>query len=261
MNKKIYVYIAGSALCALLFCISIFQVISHYVNAHKSTGEFAYLAELVEQAEETEGAKKISEETTEGESQSLLKKYQNLYSQNNDMAGWISIDGTNINYPVMYTPDNPDFYLRRSFEKEYSTYGVPYIAEDCNPTLSSDNVIVYGHHMKNGTMFAELMNYTDKKFYEKHRMIHFDTLTETADYEVVAVFKTTVYTDTGFKYYLFVNAETEEDFNAYVNTCRTLSLYDTGMTAEYGDKLLTLSTCEYSKTNGRFVVVAKKVTE
>ena len=92
-------------------------------------------------------------------------------------------------------------------------------------------------------------------------MIRFDTLTKTADYEIVAVFKTTVYDDTGFKYYLFANAETEEEFQEYVDGCRALSLYDTGVTAEYGDKLITLSTCEYSKTNGRLVVVAKKAAE
>ena len=115
--------------------------------------------------------------------------------------------------------------------------------------------------MKNGTMFTGLMDYESQKFYEGHKIIHFDTLTKTADYEVIAVFKTTVYDDTGFKYYLFANAETEEDFQAYVDECKALSLYDTGVDAEYGDKLITLSTCEYSRTNGRLVVVAKKVAE
>ena len=239
MKKKFYIYTAGAALCTLLFCISMFQVISHFASAGKSTNEFAQLAEIVEQAEETEE----NGETPE------------------DMAGWISIDGTNINYPVMFTPDNPDFYLKRSFEKEYSAYGVPYIAEHCNPFEPGNNVIIYGHHMKNGTMFTGLMDYESRKFYEGHKTIHFDTLTKTADYEVIAVFKTTVYDDTGFKYYLFANAETEEDFQAYVDECKALSLYDTGVDAEYGDKLVTLSTCEYSRTNGRLVVVAKKVAE
>lgn len=94
-------------------------------------------------------------------------------------------------------------------------------------------------------------------------MVSFDTLTDRQTYEVIAVFKTVVYTDSpeSFKYYQFVNAETAEDFTAYVEKCKGLSLYDTGVTAEYGDKLLTLSTCEYSRTNGRLVVVAKLINE
>lgn len=261
MKKKFYIYTAGAALCTLLFCVSIFQVISHYASAGKSTNEFAQLAEIVEQAEEAEETEETPKETAEGENQSPLSKYQEIFNQNNEMAGWISIDGTNINYPVMYTPDNPDFYLKHSFEKECSDYGVPYIAEHCNPFEPSDNVIIYGHHMKNGTMFTGLMDYESRKFYEEHKIIHFDTLTKTADYEIVTVFKTTVYDDVGFKYYLFADAETEEDFQEYMDECKALSLYDTGITAEYGDKLITLSTCEYSKPNGRLVVVAKRDTE
>ena len=117
--------------------------------------------------------------------------------------------------------------------------------------------------MNDGSMFAGLMKFKDKGFWENHKTISFDTLTDRQTYEVLAVFKTVVYTDSSdsFKYYPFVNAETPEDFSAYVDKCKDLSLYDTGVTAEYGDKLLTLSTCEYSRTNGRLVVVAKLITE
>ena len=103
----------------------------------------------------------------------------------------------------------------------------------------------------------------DKNFWEKHKTVSFDTLTDRQTYEVIAVFKTVVYTDSpdSFKYYHFINAETDEDFTAYVEKCKELSLYDTGVTAKYGDKLLTLSTCEYSRTNGRLVVVAKLINE
>lgn len=161
----------------------------------------------------------------------------------------------------MYTPDRQDFYLKRNFEKRYSAYGVPYIAEHCNPSEPSDNVIIYGHHMKNGSMFTDLMKYESKDFYNSQKVINFDSLTETGRYEVIAVFKTTVYDSKGFKYYLFTDAETEEDFDAYVKKCKELSIYDTGVSAEYGDKLITLSTCEYSRKNGRMVVVAKRITE
>lgn len=118
-------------------------------------------------------------------------------------------------------------------------------------------------HMNDGTMFAGLMKFKDKSFWKKHKTVSFDTLTDRQTYEVIAVFKTVVYTDSpdSFKYYQFVNAETSEDFTAYVEKCKELSLYETGITAEYGDKLLTLSTCEYSRTNGRLVVVAKLINE
>ena len=173
-----------------------------------------------------------------------------------DMVGWISIDGTTINYPVMQTKDNPNYYLKRNFEKEYSDLGTPYIQEDCD-LLSSDNLIIYGHHISGNRMFGALEDYKSKSFYEEHKTIHFDTLTQQGEYEIVAVFKTVAYSSEGFRYYDFVHAESEEEFNAYVETCRGLALYDTGVTAEYGDKLITLSTCEYSAANGRLVVVAK----
>ena len=100
-------------------------------------------------------------------------------------------------------------------------------------------------------------DYKSKSFYEEHKTIHFDTLTQQGEYEIVAAFKTVAYSSEGFRYYDFVRAESEEEFNAYVETCRELALYDTGVTAEYGDRLITLSTCEYSAANGRLVVVAK----
>ena len=150
-----------------------------------------------------------------------------------------------------------DYYLKKNFEKEYSSYGVPYIAEHCSPSEPSDNIIIYGHHMNDGSMFADLMKYESKKFYEGHKTIRFDTITEQGEYEVIGAFKTTVYDDEG----LFANAEDEKEFDAYVKECKSLALYDTGVTAEYGDELITLSTCEYSEKNGRMVVVAKKINE
>ncbi|MEE0557654.1 MAG: class B sortase, partial [Blautia wexlerae] len=119
--------------------------------------------------------------------------------------------------------------------------------------------VIYGHHIKGGKMFGALEDYKSKSFYEEHKNIQFDTLTEQAEYEIVAVFKTVAYSSEGFRYYDFVDAENEEDFNSYIGKCKELALYDTGVTAGYGDRLITLSTCEYSAQNGRLVVVAKKV--
>lgn len=207
------------------------------------------------------------EETTElmnySEEKTFIPEYQELYLQNNDMVGWIKVEDTKINYPVMQSKDNPNFYLKHGFDKAYTDYGCPYVQENCDMELPSDNIIIYGHHMNDGSMFAGLMKFKDKSFWEKHKTVSFDTLTDRQTYEVIAVFKTVVYTDSpdSFKYYQFVNADTAEDFTAYVEKCKKLSLYETGITAEYGDKLLTLSTCEYSRTNGRLVVVAKLINE
>lgn len=167
-----------------------------------------------------------------------------------------------------YTPESArsdSFQSEAALEKEFIRLLCEqgYVQENCDMELPSDNIIIYGHHMNDGSMFAGLMKFKDKSFWEKHKTVSFDTLTDRQTYEVIAVFKTVVYTDSpdSFKYYQFVNADTAEDFTAYVEKCKKLSLYETGITAEYGDKLLTLSTCEYSRTNGRLVVVAKLINE
>ena len=150
-----------------------------------------------------------------------------------------------------------NYYLKHNFEKEYSDLGTPYVQENCD-LLTSDNLVIYGHHIKGQKMFGALENYKSKDFYEEHKTIRFDTLTKRGEYEIIAVFKTVAYSSAGFRYYDFVNAEDENAFNAYISKCKELALYDTGVTAEYGDRLITLSTCEYSAQNGRLVVVAKR---
>lgn len=262
MKKKIC--LAGLVLCSLLFLFSGYQIYCHYAEIKEYIEEFQQLADKVEQS------KKQAEEQTEeqtgkipkvpfSDKGSVLPDYAELYQQNSHMAGWIFIEGTTINYPVMHTSDTPDFYLNHNFNREYSSFGVPYIAGECFIEEPSDNIIIYGHHIKGGRMFGELMNYVDKSFYKNHKVINFDTIKEKREYEIVAVFKTTVYDNEGFKYYRFVNAKTMEDFQTYVEECKNLALYDTGVSAEYGDKLITLSTCEYSRNNGRLVVVAKRI--
>lgn len=133
-----------------------------------------------------------------------------------------------------------------------------YVQENCD-LLTSDNLVIYGHHIKGQKMFGALENYKSKDFYEGHKTVCFDTLTKRGEYEIIAVFKTVAYSSAGFRYYDFVDTEDENAFNAYIAKCNELALYDTGVTAEYGDRLITLSTCEYSAQNGRLVVVAKKV--
>lgn len=215
-----------------------------------------YISEYLQDKEQLDEFKSIAQ-TVHDNAQNADNKYAELYAQNSDFMGWLRIDGTGIDYPVMQSKDEPDFYLKHNFSKEYSRFGIPYMQANCG--LSADNIIIYGHNIKSKSMFNELTRYKDKDFYTAHKYITFDTLDEQRTYAVIAVFKTVAYSDKGFKYYDFVNANTEGEFNDYVAKCKSLSFYETGVTAEYGDKLLTLSTCEYSQENGRHAVVAKLI--
>lgn len=255
MKNRIYI----ALICAfsILLAVSSGFLIKHYIDSEKQSELYDNLIETIEKTDTEKDTMTYSQD------KSFLSDYQDLYLQNNDMVGWIKIEDTKINYPVMQSKDNPNFYLKHGFDKAYTDYGCPYIQENCDVDIPSDNLIIYGHNMKDGSMFSGLMKYTDKSFWESHKTISFDTLTEKCDYEIIAAFKTVVYTDSpeSFKYYQFINADTGDEFNAYITKCKELALYDTGVTAEYGDKLITLSTCEYSRNNGRMVVVAKKIAE
>ncbi len=259
---KMTLFLCGAAVFAALFLFSGVMLAIQHTDQKQSAEAFDEIAALIQDEPEQP---KPSTEPTEGEDTptaetalTSYEKYAVVYEQNHDFLGWITIDGTNINYPVMQTPDNPDFYLKHAFDRSYSNYGTPYVQENCM-VGSSDNLVLYGHHMNNGTMFADLCKYESEDFYREHTTIRFDTLEDYGEYEIVAVFKTVAYSQEGFKYYHFVDAECQEDFDAFIAQCKALALYDTSVSAEYGDSLITLSTCEYSRNNGRMVVLAKRI--
>ena len=190
----------------------------------------------------------------------VIEEVNKLYEENNDLVGYLIIPGTIINYPVMYTGD--DFYLRKDFNKEYLEDGTLYIDKYNTLEPRDTNLIIYGHNMNtNGRMFNDLEKFRDEEFYMNHKTFNYYTLTEKQTYEIVAVFLSQVYhvNDNVFKYYKFYNAQNEVEMEEYNDNIKRLSLYDTGIDLKYGDTLLTLSTCEYSKTNGRLVVVARRV--
>lgn len=191
----------------------------------------------------------------------MLAQYLELYLQNPDMVGWVRVDGTGIDYPVMYTAN--DFYLSHGFDKAKSKSGVPFIDKRCSIEPFGANTIIYGHHMKNGTMFARLERYESEDFYKAHPIIQFDTLYEQRKYEIIAVFKSQIYRTSAkvFKHYNFLTAKDAAPYDEYVANIKALSLYDTGVTAAYGDELITLATCAYHTENGQFVVVAKYAGE
>lgn len=188
----------------------------------------------------------------------VTDQYGALFEQNPDMIGWIAIDGTSIDYPVMQSAGRPDFYLNHDFEKQYSDYGVPYAAEGCSIDPQSDNITIFGHHMRSGKMFGALEDYKRRGFYEGHPQIRFDTRAGFGTYEVIAAFAVK---PADFPYNTFISAADEAAFDGFVQRCKALSFYDTGKTAVYGDKLICLSTCEYSARDNRLVVVARKIEE
>ncbi len=191
-----------------------------------------------------------------------LQQYLPLYELNKDFFGWITIPGTNVDYPVMYSPDRPLQYLGHDFYGKFSYGGVPYLDPDCDPNGSY--YLVYGHKMRDGSMFGSLLAYEDESFWETHREFSFDTLYEERTYEVVAAMRTRVLNKdelSGFRYYNYASLDSEEEFEEYMQQVRQLALYDTGIDTAFGDELLVLSTCYHYTKNGRFVIVARRVVD
>ena len=229
-------------------------------DSMKSKDSYAVLEDLVkdtEYQEEIPEEGELSEEDLKKlEASAAFEKYGALYEQNRDFVGWISIEGTRVNYPVMQTPDDPGYYLKHAFDRTYSDWGVPYIDEACTLGFSK-NIVIYGHHMNDGSMFADLCQYAQEDFYNSHKTVQFDTLSSFGTYEIVAVFRFNTNKDP-FRYNRYVNMN-EERFNVFMNEVRARQLYNTGVDVSFRDELLTLSTCDYYYRNGRFVVIARKV--
>lgn len=190
----------------------------------------------------------------------ILADLAEIYEENPDLAGWITIEGTILDYPVMHTPEDGEKYLYKNINGNFDANGLPFIEVGCSMDPESDNIIIYGHNMRSGKMFASLMNYAKKEYWEAHPTIHFSTLYEEREYEIVAAFYDRVYYkyEDCFKFYQFIDAEDEAHFEEAISYFKDNAEYDTGITAEYGDKLLTLVTCAYHEKNGRFVVVARE---
>lgn len=188
----------------------------------------------------------------------MLAGYAGLYEENKDLAGWLSIEGMKIDHPVMQGEDD-SYYLHHDFYGQDSRYGCLYVKEQADLNAGT-NFIIYGHNMKDGSMFGDLDLYLKESFYKEHPVISFDTLYEERTYDIIAVFRSQVYNadEDVFKYYQFYEADTQEEFEDFYGNIKELSLYDTGVQAKFGDTFLTLSTCAYHVPDGRLVVVAKR---
>ena len=252
------------AVCVFLCIISFGYLGAYYQVSAKSAREFEELSALKKAGAwaVNSGNKKVEVHLTDKDTPipDILPEYKKIHQKNQKLIGWVKIDDTIIDYPVMQTVNN-EYYLDHNFNQEEDRNGCIFMDYQCDVIKGCDNMILYGHHMKSGKMFGTLNKYSEESYYEEHPIIQFDTIYEKGKYQVMYVFRSKVYSeeDVTFKYYQFINAASEMEFNSYLNEMAALSLYDTGVVASYGDKLLTLSTCDYQEKKGRFVVVAKKI--
>lgn len=243
----------------LLVAIGCIAYLGNYLyQNYKSQKTVGNLKELIKKSEDDYDN---SSGYTFIDGMNIQNKYVELYKENSDFIGWLNIKDTNIDYPVMQNISENEYYLRKDFYKKYSLSGTPFMDNRCSIKPSTSNLMIYGHNMKTGYMFANLLKYKDQDFYDEHKEITFNTIFEDRTYEVVAAFYSQIYDENKdvFKYYQFFDAASQEDFEYYVDNIKKLSSISTDVDVEYGDELLTLSTCAYHTTDGRFVVVAKRV--
>lgn len=245
-------------ICSLVAVLCLGYVFFYYYLYEKNSNEYEHLASLKQSVDNQVHINYTPEE--EKKELVVLEKYKKLFSQNKSLIGWIKIDDTNIDYPVMQTVNN-EYYLTHNYNQQYDKNGSIFLDKDCDITNPGTNMIIYGHHMSSGKMFGKLDLYSSKDYYEKHPIIQFDTIYEEGRYQIMYVFRSRIYNEDEivFKYYQFFEASTPEEFDSHMNEMANLALYNTGVTATYGDKLITLSTCDRSEQDGRFVVVAKKI--
>ena len=260
---------------AVIFCILavicfgvvffvIYDMRRSYAISEGKVDELRRLSELAEPV--GEGADQTLPQTVVSHEEKTEVKTENPYaevfSMNDDMVAWLLIEGTKIDYPVMQTPEDENYYLHRDFYGNEDQAGC--LILDTDSSLQGEittNQIIHGHNMRAGTMFGELDLYQDEEYCKNHSRIRLFTRETERNYEVISVFYSQVYvtTDLVFKYYNFFQADTEEEFQYFYDNIKALSLFDTGVEAEFGDRFLTLSTCSYQVEEGRFVVVAKEV--
>ncbi len=257
MNKKLYYALMGLFTMIAAGCLAYLAVytISNMMAEDKQKDLANMIVEVP--TEETTG-EDVS--TSEDDEPVFQEKFRALYESNQDFVGWISIPDTNINYAVMQCMEDEEYYLRRDFDGKKSQSGMLFLDTECDVKKPTVNLLIYGHNMKSGKMFHDLLKYDDEEFYQTHKYITFDTIYRTGTYEVIAAFYTAISGKDAknFKYYTFFDTDYAGPFDYFVENAKALTPYETA-DAEFGDELITLSTCAYHVENGRYVVVAKKI--
>lgn len=237
--------------CSLVFCFSFYKVISIYIDIKQ---EEAIFTEINEDKIEIDYSVEQITHNEEG----ILLEYEAVLAKNKDMVGWIDVYGTNINYPVMHTPNDVEYYLYRNFYHEDSPVGTPFIGYNC--TIDSTFTIIHAHRSNNGSMFGNILKFENKEYWEEHKYFSFDSLKEKREYEIIAVFegKALRVNEQGFRYYKYVGELDEKQFNEFFDQVKKYQYYDTGLEAEYGDEIVMLSTCT-NVHNHRAVIVGKRI--
>lgn len=266
-RRKILLLLSG---LAAVLCLGIFGVYAYQGQRNRRQNE--KLGELIRS--ETQPVKRPSQQEStsvsvnldgEKEIPEVLEEYKTIYNQHKKLIGWLKFDDKDIGgeygMPVMQTGDN-EFFLSHDIELNSDKNGTIFMDTNCDVLKPSTNFILYGHHMKSGAMFGNLDHYAKEEYWKKYPYVEFDTIYEKGTYQIMYVFRSRVYSEGEivFKYYQFTEALSDREFDSYMEEMAEMSLYNTGVTAEFGDQILTLSTCDYQEADGRFVVVAKKVT-
>lgn len=244
--------------CCIIFCYSGWQLFSYYYETRTSKKEFQTLETVAfeEVKDETETIKETGKKEQQEAKKEKKFQYEKLKEQNEDTFGWIMIEGTRIDYPVMYRDGDNEFYLHHNFQKEYSITGTPFLDGNWNPKAKTDNFIIYAHHMKDGSMFADLMKYEDSEFYEQHKQVTLYVKNEKHTYQIFAVCRVSANYEQEF--YNMMQLE-QEEYESYLEAIKEKALYATDSYPKNQEKLLLLSTCEYSQENGRLIVLAKEL--
>jgi sortase B len=239
--------------CAAVFAFSAYKLITYYWTAHEAERSF-------DELRLPDGAASDAPFPSEDRYADRQAHYRKLHERNGDFAGWLRIFDTDVDYPVMQTPDERDYYLHRDFDRKYSAAGTLFASDISDIEKPSDVIIIFGHMMKSGAMFGGLKEYTDESYMTEHRIVRFDTLEEERLYRVFLVFVEAVNTGKPgeFRYYDASDFADESGFDEFMKKAKAKELYDTGETAAYGDEILALSTCEYTHDDGRLVLLAKR---
>ena len=220
--------------------------------------EFYWKKEAVEETKIVDTIE-VDESKVTKESTKRMIQVKSLQQENSDVVGFLEIENTNISYPVVQGNDN-EYYMTHNYKKEKSKNGAIFLDKDYDWNIPSNNYLIYGHNLNNGTMFQELLKYANESYYKEHPTISFTTADEEGVYDIISIFRSKVYytSDNVFKYYFFINPKTKEEYNDYIKNIKENSLYNIEQTADYGTQLITLSTCSYHVKDGRFVIVGAK---
>jgi len=273
IDKKRVLWILEAVLALIIIIVAGIWLVHQIGGAREDKAMLSKMEALQDAKKRGATAGAPRNDAATGTDSRILPDYTEIYQLNDDMIGWLTIEDTVIDYPVMQTPENEDYYIDKDFFNEKNKNGSLIMDTDSRVgtgTLAADykdgtvpgtNLIIHGHTMQSGNMFGDLQSYKKEDYGLSHNRICFDSIYEKREYELISAFYSQVFYEDEdvFKFYDFFQADTEDEFNEWYGNIKELALYDTGATAEYGDEFITLTCCSYQVEDGRFVVVGKRI--